>query len=66
MYNESDDALVRITAEGRIGTEHLEWQVYEGSMSELQGSGGLQASAWAVEVFGRNFDRVLFAGTTPN
>lgn len=66
LYNDSDDALVRITAEGRIGSEHLEWQVYEGSMSGLQDSDGLQADAWAIEVFGRNFDRVLFAETTPN
>ena len=66
LYNESDDALVRITAEGRIGTEHLEWQVYEGSMSELQGSDGLQADVWAIEVFGRNYDRVMLAATTPD
>jgi hypothetical protein len=65
LYNESDDALVRITAEGRIGTEYLEWQVYEGSMSELQGGDDLQADAWAIEVFGRNFDRVLLAEATP-
>jgi hypothetical protein len=58
LYNESDDAIVTITAEGRIGTEQLEWQIYEGSIS------GLQASVWAVEVFGRNFDRVYFANTT--
>lgn len=66
LYNNSDDALVSITAEGRIGTEHLEWQVYEGSMSELQGRDGLQADAWAIEVFGRKLDRVLFAKTTPD
>jgi len=66
LYNESDDAFVRITAEGRIGTERLEWQIYEGSISDLQGSDDLQANVWTIELFGRNFDRVLLAETTPN
>ena len=66
LYNKSDDAFVRITAEGRIGTERLEWQIYEGSISGLKGSDGLQADVWAIELFGRNYDRVLLAETTPN
>ena len=49
LYSESDDAFVRITAEGRIGTERLEWQIYEGSISGLRDSNGLQANEWAIE-----------------
>ncbi len=66
LYSESDDAFVRITAEGRIGTERLEWQIYEGSISGLRGGDGLQANVWAIEVFGRNDGRVLLAETTPD
>ncbi len=66
LYNESDDAIVRIAAEGRIGTERLEWQIYEGSFSGLQGSDVLQTGAWAIELFGRDFDRVLLAQATPD
>ena len=66
LYSESDDAFVRITAEGRIGTEHLEWQIYEGSISGLRDGDGLQASAWAIELFGRDYDRLLLAETRPD
>lgn len=66
LYSESDDAFVRITAEGRIGTERLEWQLYEGSISGLRGSDGLQANVWATELFGRNYGRLLLAETTPD
>jgi hypothetical protein len=66
LYSESDDAFVRITAGGRIGTEQLEWQIYEGSISGLRGSNGLQASGWAIELFGDNYDRLLLAETTPD
>lgn len=66
LYSESDDAFVRITAEGRIGTERLEWQIYEGSISGLRGSDGVQANEWAIELFGRNYERLLFAETTPD
>ena len=66
LYNESDDAIVRIAAEGRIGTERLEWQIYEGSFSGLQGSDGLQTDVWAIELYGRTFDRVLLAEATPD
>lgn len=66
LYSESDDAFVRITAEGRIGAERLEWQIYEGSISGLRGSDGLQANAWAIELFGRNYGRVMLAETTPD
>ena len=44
LYSESDDAFVRITAEGRIGTERLEWQIYEGNISGLRGNDGLLAN----------------------
>ena len=66
LYNESDDAFVTITAEGRFGNEHLEWQVYAGSISGLQSSDDLQAKFRAIEQFDRNDDRVLMAKTTPH
>jgi hypothetical protein len=66
LYSESDDAFVRITAEGRIGTERLEWQIYEGSISGLRDSNGLQANVWAIELFGPNYGRLLLAETTPD
>jgi hypothetical protein len=66
LYSESDDAFLRITAEGRIGTERLEWQIYEGSISGLRNSDGLQENVWAIELFGRNYGRLLLAETTPD
>lgn len=66
LYSESDDAFVTITAEGKIGTERLEWQIYEGSISGLRGSNGLRASVWAIELFGDNYGRLLLAETTPD
>lgn len=64
LYSESDDAPVTITAEGRIGTERMEWQIYEGSISGLRGGDGLQATVWATETFPRNYGRVLLAEKT--
>jgi hypothetical protein len=66
LYNESDDAFVRITAESRIGNERLKWQIYEGSISGLRGSDGLLANEWAIELFGPNYGRLLLAETTPD
>jgi hypothetical protein len=66
LYSESDDAFVGITAEGRIGTELLEWQIYKGSISGLRGSDGLHTNVWATELFGRNYGRLLLAETTPD
>ena len=66
LYSESDDAFVTITAEGRIGTERLEWQIYEGNISGLRGSDGLLANEWAIELFGPNYGRLLLAETTPD
>jgi hypothetical protein len=66
LYSESDDAFVRITAEGRIGTERLEWQIYEGSISGLRGSDDLQANELAIELLDRIYGRLLLAETTPD
>ena len=65
LYNESDDAFVSITAEGIVGSEHLEWQIYEGTISSLRGSDALRANVWVVEPFGLNEGRVLLAESTP-
>jgi hypothetical protein len=53
VYSDSADALVTITAKGKVADEESVVHVYTGSIVRLLDADKLGASEWAVEIFGR-------------